>query len=316
MERLFRRLYGLLRALPQRAILTIKLSFAALAIVVVAMMVDWRTVARDPGLIPPILGGLAIMVPALMAMALRWKLLIGTETPRQFSFLHALRGWCLGLFSNLFVPGLVGGDVARAHYASVRAQIKYPRSLLVVFAERLFGLLAICLLGTIGLLINDHLDRFTTVPAAQLALALLLISTALLAGVGLIHRYTQISLLLFPLLLLLSIAGQLSDFLLVHFYGRAVSVNISLSTLLLVMPLVFLATVLSLTPGGTGVREVTLTALLTLSGVPVSAAALVALMLLVTKVGFSLICGLALFGGMHQLRRAVNSLTRKNRSSG
>ena len=162
MESVFRRAYGLVRSVPPRVVLAAKLVFAILAIVIVAAMVDWRTVATDPhGLILPILAGLAVMVPALMVTALRWKLLIGTETPRRFSFLTALRGWCLGLFVNLVVPGVVGGDVARAHYASVRAQIKYPRSLLVVFTERLFGLLTICLLGAIGLLVNDHLERFT-----------------------------------------------------------------------------------------------------------------------------------------------------------
>ena len=317
MESVLRRAYGLVRSVPPRVVLAAKLVFAILAIVIVAVMVDWRTVATDPhGLILPILAGLAVMVPALMATALRWKLLIGTETPRRFSFLNALRGWCLGLFVNLVVPGVVGGDVARAHYASVRAQIKYPRSLLVVFTERLFGLLTICLLGAIGLLVNDHLERFTTAPAAQLALALLLVSTILLAGMGLIHRYAEIPLLLFPLLLLLSVAGQSSDFLLVHLYGRAVSVDIPLATLLLVLPLVFLATVLSLTPGGTGVREVTLTALLTLAGVPVSAAALVALMLMVTKIGFACLCGVFLIDGPHQFHKVSQFLSQKSRSSG
>jgi uncharacterized membrane protein YbhN (UPF0104 family) len=301
----------LVRSIPPRVILAIKLALATLAIIVVATMVDWRTVATDPHqLILPIFGGFAIMVPATLAVAFRWKLLIGSETPRHFSFLNAVRGWCLGLFFNMVVPGVVGGDVARAHYASVRAQIKYPHSLLVAFTERLFGLLTICLLGTIGLLVNDNLNRFTKAPALQLVLAILLISAIVLAGIRLIHRYSRISPLLFPSLLLLTIAGQSSDFLLVHFYGRVVSVNIPLTTLLVVLPLVFLATVLSLTPGGTGVREATLTALLTLSGVPVSAAALVALMLLVTKVGFALLCGLAIFGGISQFGRRWNPLRR------
>ena len=317
MKRFVHRAHGLVRSIPTRVILAIKLALAVITIAIVATMVDWRTVATDPWeLVPPIFAGFVVMLPAMMATAFRWKLLIGNETPRHFSFLNAVRGWCLGLFLNMVVPGTVGGDVARAHYASVRAQIKYPYSLLVVFTERLFGLLSICLLGTIGLFVNDNLDRFTKAPAVQLALAILLISTIVLAGISLIHRYSRISPRLFPLLLLLTIAGQSSDFLLVHFYGRVVSVDIPLATLLLVLPLVFLATVLSLTPGGTGVREATLTALLTLSGVPVSAAALVALMLLLTKIGFGLICGLAIFGGAAQLRKAVESLTAKSRSTG
>jgi hypothetical protein len=91
--------------------------------------------------------------------------------------------------------------------------------------------------GTIGLLVNDNLDRFTKAPALQLVLAILLTAAIVLAGIRLIHRYSRISFRLFPLLLLLTIAGQSSDFLLVHFYGRVVSVNIPLTTLLVVLPL-------------------------------------------------------------------------------
>ena len=131
-------------------------------------------------------------------------------------------------------------------------------------------------------------------PSTQLALGLAVAAAIVVVGVGLTRRYIEVPLTLFPLLLLLSIIGQSSDFLLVHFYGRAVSVDIPLETLLLVIPLVFVASVIPLTPGGAGVREVTLTALLTLAGVPVSQAALVALMLLLTKIGFGLLCGLAL----------------------
>jgi uncharacterized membrane protein YbhN (UPF0104 family) len=252
---------------------------------------------------------MALMVPVLMVTALRWKLIVGTETPGGFSFLTALRGWGLGLFINLVVPGMVGGDAARAHYSSVRAKIEYRRALIVAFTERLFGLLSICLLAGIGLAVNDHIERFTQIPANELTVGLVVAGAIILVGVGLTRRYTQIPLLLFPLLLVLSVLGQSSDFALVHFYGRAVSVDIPLETLLLVVPLVFLASVIPLTPGGHGVREATLTALLTLAGIPLSQAALIALMLLVTKIGFGLACGVALLDGRDQLRKATQSQT-------
>jgi uncharacterized membrane protein YbhN (UPF0104 family) len=297
-ESVLRRAYDRLCAIPPRVVLAAKLAFAALAIVIVATMVDWPRVFTDlDGLSLPILAGVGLLIPILMVTAFRWKLLMGTETPQPFSFLTALRGWGLGVFCNLILPGLVGGDVARAHYASVHAHIKYARSFLVVLTERLFGLLSICLLAGVGLVMNDHLERFTPVPSTQLALGLAVVAAIVVAGVGLSRRYIQVPLLLFPLLLLLSVIGQSSDFLLVHFYGRALSVDIPLQTLLLVIPLVFVASVIPLTPGGIGVREVTLTALLTLAGVPVSEAALIALMLLITKIGFSLLCGVSLIDG-------------------
>ena len=93
--------------------------FALLAIVFVGTMVDWPTVITDlGGSFLPILAGIVVLVPVAMVTALRWKLLIGTETPRHFSFRTAFRGWCLGWFVNLLMPGLVDGDVARATRAS------------------------------------------------------------------------------------------------------------------------------------------------------------------------------------------------------
>ena len=84
----------------------------------------------------------------------------------------------------------------------------------------------------------------------------------------------------------------------------------------LVIPLVFLASVISITPGGHGIREVTLTALLTLAGIPVGEAALIALMLLVTKIGFGLVCGVALIDGAHPLRKATEFVTHMMRPRG
>jgi len=137
----------------------------------------------------------------------------------------------------------------------------------------------------------------------------------IVSGIVLSRRYTQIPLLLFPVLLVLSLLGQSSDFLLVHYFGRAVSVDIPLETLLLVIPLVFLASVIPITPGGHGIREVTLTALLTLAGIPVGEAALIALMLLVTKIGFGLACGVTLIDGAHPLRKATEIVTQMTRPS-
>jgi len=196
----------------------------ALAIAVVGTTVDWPTVTdKLDGLLLPILAGIAFMLPALIIMALRWKLLIGTETPRRFSFPNAIRGSFRGPFFNLVMPGLVAGDVARSHYASVRAQITYSRSFLIVITERLFGLLSLCLLAGIGFALNDHLERFTRVPGVHFALGLTLVAAVVLLGVGLTQRYSRVPLLLFPLLLILSIIGQSADLVLVHFYGRVLS---------------------------------------------------------------------------------------------
>ena len=93
MESVFHRALAWVRAIPPRVVIAAKLVFALFAIVIVGTTVDWRTVATHlNGLFLPILAGMLVMVPVLMVTAWRWKLIIGTETPRRFGFLTALRG--------------------------------------------------------------------------------------------------------------------------------------------------------------------------------------------------------------------------------
>ena len=133
MESVLRRAYDRLCAIPPRIALAAKLGFAALAIVIVATIVDWPRVFTDlDRLFLPILAGIGLLIPVLMVTALRWKLLMGTETPRPFSFLTAFRGWGLGLFCNLILPGLVGGDVG----ASPLRQRSRPHKVCAVVSRR------------------------------------------------------------------------------------------------------------------------------------------------------------------------------------
>jgi uncharacterized membrane protein YbhN (UPF0104 family) len=280
MESVFSRAYAWISAISPRVVLAAKLAFALLAIVIVGMMVDWAKIITDlGGLFIPILAGIGVLIPVTMVTALRWTLLIGTETPRHFSFPTAVRGWCLGWFVNLVMPGLVGGDVPTTRAFGLKSNIRG-----LFLSSSRSG-------RPPQSLSSGRYRRGTQRESRTLHSAS---SCAACVGLGDCRRdccrrrgsdpaYTQVSLLLFPLLLILSLVGQSPDFLLIHFYGRILSVNIPVETLLIVVPLIFIATVVPLTPGGHGIREVTLTALLKLAGIPVSEAALVALMLFVTK---------------------------------
>jgi uncharacterized membrane protein YbhN (UPF0104 family) len=266
-------------------------------------MIDWgRLTQLGAWVLLPILGGVCYtMLLGVPFSALRWSLLVQIGSTGRLRFLSALRGYFLGLFFNFAMPGALGGDLVRVHFASVRAQIAYAPSALIVLTERLFGLLSLCLLGAIGVAMNDRLGQFTTYPATQVIVWIAAVGAILLVAMEFTRRYIAIPLALVPLILLLSIIGQSTDFLLVYLYGKFLSVDIPLETLLLVMPLVFMASVLPFAPGGHGAREVTLTGLLALVGIPVSQAALIALMLFTTKIGLGLACIGAYHYSNHQL---------------
>ena len=102
-----------------------------------------------------------------IAATVRWHLLLGIQ---QISL-----GWfrtgaivIIGLFFNVFLPGLVGGDVVRLYYIfRLAPRKKLPGSLSIVM-DRLLGLLAIVFLSAIVLVVR--FSWLTQVPeTAQLA---------------------------------------------------------------------------------------------------------------------------------------------------
>ena len=285
--------------------MALRLALAAAALLFIVSIVDWQSIAHQGAWLPlVILVGVCISALFVPLLALRWMTLVRVGSTGRLSYLSALRGYFTGIFFNLALPGAIGGDLVRTHHASVHAGIGHARSGLIVVTERLFGLLSICLMAGIGLAMNDRLSAFTTIPRFEVVIALIVVTGVVVGAVAVGRRYIGIPMTLVPLLLLISAIGQSSDLLLVHLYGRFLSVHIPLETLLIVVPLVFIASVLPLVPGGHGAREVTLAGLLALSGVMASEAGLIALMLFLTKIGLGLV-GMGFF--LHG-NRTVTSL--------
>ncbi|MCM8613510.1 lysylphosphatidylglycerol synthase transmembrane domain-containing protein [Accumulibacter sp.] len=145
------------------------------------------------------------------------------------------------------------------------------------------------------------IDRRWTVPTTadrSLPAALL---ARLQAVIGVLRGIGETDLLL---ALLLSIAFQLIDIVVVQTIGRGLAIDLGLPTLLVTMPLVYLATVLPLSPGGLGVREGTMALVLAQSGVSSSAAALVALTVFLNRVLVGAVGGLAHLAGGSRLADA------------
>ncbi|MCD6406216.1 MAG: flippase-like domain-containing protein, partial [Planctomycetes bacterium] len=71
--------------------------------------------------------------------SLRWKSLLGAQGIR-IGFWRTLELTYLGLFCNNFMPGLTGGDVVKAYYASKLTSTKKTNAVVTVFLDRLIGL--------------------------------------------------------------------------------------------------------------------------------------------------------------------------------
>ncbi len=138
----------------------------------------WR--AR-PGL-PTLLGNLraGILSAALLGFfaatvvtVVRWRLILralGVDP----GFGDAFRLTFFGLFFNLAVPGLTGGDVVKALYLG-RSSAKHEAAFVSVLVDRIVGVLGLALLATAVVLPNR--DRFM-----EMAAGLVVVEAAILAA--------------------------------------------------------------------------------------------------------------------------------------
>ena len=195
--------------------------------------------------------------------------------------------YLIGFFFNVFLPGAIGGDVMRAKYSSEYCQIKLKDAGFIVASERLFGLLSILILFASGVFFNtgmlpklgiNNLFWYTPTLVIIVMCAIYWVSRQIIIKRG----------MFLPVLILSGIA-QLADIIIVFLYSTYFNLGLSIGNLLVVMPLVYIATILPISLGGLGVREGALVGLMALFQVDVSTAVIISFMLYLTKVAVGII---------------------------
>jgi hypothetical protein len=255
---------------------------------------------------------------------LRWQLLLRVQGI-TLGWLRAGGIVIVGLFFNMFLPGLVGGDAMRLYFVFKETPRKRTRATLSVAMDRLVGLISILLLALVVVVCRfDWLNRFPeTAHITFLALALLcgssLFAIALFvsSGLGFLKYLPQ----QFPwrrailragsavrlyssrpglclVALILTILSHLAYYL--SYYCAAYSLHAvssgapTMIDFISLMPLVNTITAVPISFGGVGVRETLFQKLLgDLTGMPVAAAALAASLGFLTQASWGVLGGLA-----------------------
>jgi len=106
----------------------------------------------------------------------RWQLLLRVQGV-TLSWLHAGAIVVIGLFFNLFLPGLVGGDAMRLYLVFKQAPGKKTRATLSIVLDRLLGLISILVLA--GLVV---VFRFAWLSRDQQTAEITYLALGLLAG--------------------------------------------------------------------------------------------------------------------------------------
>lgn len=159
--------------------LRLGVSLAMLALVVYLVPDKARLVEAGRGISPPVwLGVWMLFLGGQVAMALKWRLLMGL--PPDVPAADCLRGHFAGQASNLFLPGVSGADVVRLLWV-VRAGAAKERVILASAVDRFCDLAALLLLAALGAAATAQGSEAV---AAALGWVALLLVAAALCGLG------------------------------------------------------------------------------------------------------------------------------------
>ncbi|MGC6416680.1 MAG: lysylphosphatidylglycerol synthase transmembrane domain-containing protein [Bradymonadia bacterium] len=216
-------------------------------------------------LIVAVLGGMNLGIAAV-----RWRFLMtgfNANALPPSSMLFRLN--LVGHFYNIFVPGAVGGDLARAHIAGICFGSK-SESYFVVVAERMLGLGALGIFFAVGLIFGQG---SIMVEAAGLWVVGLSSLVICVLAVGLLGRrltrwWRSAPTLTQPMYVLYATVLSLftHSVTIIGFWilTRSMNLDVTLLDLTVIVPVALVASVVPLAIAGVGPREVALVALIPL----------------------------------------------------
>ncbi|WP_431065195.1 lysylphosphatidylglycerol synthase transmembrane domain-containing protein [Methylotuvimicrobium sp.] len=267
--------------------------------------------------------GYSLSLVSLFVAALRWTILLRAVN-QIFNVISAYRAYLTGTFYSLAMPGVIGGDVARVWlcYREIDASVSLVTA--TVLLERALGVLTLLILLNVGItffpIVNSGLGLGIAPFLAGAGLFGVFVLPSLLRrfardegrqdGYGNSRIIKAFSLLIKELVpiksvrvvhllvaLLLSVIFQLLDIAVTYSIAQALSIKLTASMLLVAMPIVYLVTVLPISPGGLGVREGALVFVLAQFGISAADAALLALTVFVNRAAVGILGGLLHLAG-------------------
>lgn len=241
-----------------------------------------------------VLGG---FIAVHFAGVFKWRIILNTNTGgSRLRVFDASKFYAAGLFANLCLPSIVGGDVLRAALAAKR--IGAPEAVVLGgLADRMIDTAALGILIAAGVLLTGSMRTGWSIHAGLLvflAVGLAAVFALVVITRRPLHRWApkyrrMIARSLLSLrrmrrnpqiaagALVLALAMQTAFVLLNAWLGRSVGIDLPLAVWMFAWPVAKAAGMLPVSVGGLGVRDATLAALLVPFGVPAAQGLVVSL---------------------------------------
>ena len=209
----------------------------------------------------------------------RWWFLLRTQGIRM-SLFEAFRLSYIGIFFNNVIPGLTGGDVVKAVYVARRVPEARARAITTIFVDRVLGLLALMVLGSLAAIasLGNPVFRDATLLLVGLLAAGGIVSMPILFKK--IRRTLKLERVLSALpfqnllrevdaaiqlyrhragvvtaIFLFSMFGQVFGLIDAWFMAKALGIELSLVHVLIIVPVIQVFSIVPVSPGAWGVGE-------------------------------------------------------------
>lgn len=238
-----------------------------------------------------IVAAVILLISFVSSMALRWKMILNIINATTVKFIELYRIYLIAFFFNIFLPGAIGGDIVRIKKSSEMYNVGIKKSTAVVLLERISGLVALSFLFCIGFIIYDQpiIPKLkVNKPFVFIIIGVMVI--IIIAFKKYMERKLSVNYQLITIVILLSGIGQFVDIILAYMYSHYFSIDISIIELMLIMPLVYVVTVLPISLGGIGVREGAMVGLMSIfTTASTSEAVMVSFLIYLSKIGAGLV---------------------------
>lgn len=276
--------------------------------------------------------GFLLWFLGLFFASLRWHLIL-KDNKVEFSIIKAYKGYLRGMFYNIFLPGVVGGDVVRVGICTFQARCKLGTATSSVILERIFGIfsLFIFLFVSYSIFFNRFLVGLSLQSIRYLLLIGLVFLLFIVFSILLRHKlmtwlsdkdsnrllgffsvcfkaFCSVRLKTLLTVLILSSLFQSVDIFACFLFGKAIGIELSLPIFFGIVPLVYFATVLPISLGGLGVREGTFVFLLSNFGIGTTEAITLSFLIYFNRVFYGIIGGIVEFIQSFKFRKVVNSV--------
>jgi len=300
----------------------ILLMVSSIVLSYIASLVDYDTalIAMQHAKISLVILAFILSLLTLLVVSLRWVYLLRTINV-NFSIFWAYLSYLIGGFYGVVMPGTIGSDTFRVMVCKSRTNNSMSRILSSVIVERFLGVLALLLLVYVSWAFNQHVlyqFDFFVIPILIVTIATMaLIVIWLFVDLSIIKKILSTLLQYHPkaldfinlaldsinaiskkhLLIAFgySVIAHFVEILAVYALSQALSIDINLGVFLIIVPFVFLSSLLPISLGGMGLMEGILVFLLVKFGVTSSDAVLLAFLFLFNRLFVNM------FGGIVQV---------------